>query len=449
MHGDRPPAQQPQRDGAGQRRPPRRPPARRAPISSSVTSSPAPRLVPVADAPRRCGCGAASAGSGSIFSRSRRTWTVTVDWSPNCQPHTLSSSSARDHARPGWRSRKASRSNSRTVSAQRPRRPRSAIRRPVSTVRSPSRSIAASAAAAGRPRGAAPTGSAAPVRAARTAWSRSRRRRPPARATRSASSPSAVSMTTGSVGQLPAQPPAHLQAVDAGHHQVEHDEVGRARRRPRPAPSAPSAASRTSAAVLLQVAADDVADGRIVVDDQHPMSHPGDATDRSPDARRGLSESLRTGPAAQPDTQRRGADQTRTATRFRPYGSGSTDGLSGGPPEPEHQRQRRRPSTAGAIAATRTGRPVPARTGRSARRRRARPACSTTSWATSTPARKTQHADRSHVGVGERADHGVRHDQRRRRAISAAPHRRARTVIRPTHLVCRTPGRFGAISRAG
>jgi len=44
-----------------------------------------------------------SAGSSSIFSRNRRMWTVTVDWSPKVSPRTCSRSSARRNTRPGWR----------------------------------------------------------------------------------------------------------------------------------------------------------------------------------------------------------------------------------------------------------------------------------------------------------------------------------------------------------
>ena len=45
--------------------------------------------------PRPWRAASGCAGSASTFSRSRRTWTVTVDWSPNVQPHTCSISSAR------------------------------------------------------------------------------------------------------------------------------------------------------------------------------------------------------------------------------------------------------------------------------------------------------------------------------------------------------------------
>ena len=51
--------------------------------------------------PSRAGVG--SVGSPSTFSRSRRTCTVTVDWSPNDQPHTCSSSWSRSNDSPGWR----------------------------------------------------------------------------------------------------------------------------------------------------------------------------------------------------------------------------------------------------------------------------------------------------------------------------------------------------------
>ena len=56
-------------------------------------------------------------GSFSTFSRKRRTCTVTVDWSPNVQPHTSLIRCSRVNAMPGCASRKVSRSSSRTVSA--------------------------------------------------------------------------------------------------------------------------------------------------------------------------------------------------------------------------------------------------------------------------------------------------------------------------------------------
>ncbi len=62
-------------------------------------------------------------GSASTFSRSRRTCTVTVDWSPKDHPHTFWSSSSRVNAWPGCDSRKRSRSNSRAVSDEPARRP--------------------------------------------------------------------------------------------------------------------------------------------------------------------------------------------------------------------------------------------------------------------------------------------------------------------------------------
>ena len=57
--------------------------------------------------------------------------------------------------------------------------------------------------------------------------------------------PSAVSMITGTSLVL-AQPAADLEPVDAGQHQVEHDQVGRARRACARSAASPSAASSTS-----------------------------------------------------------------------------------------------------------------------------------------------------------------------------------------------------------
>ena len=63
---------------------------------------------------------------------------------------------------------------------------------------------------------------------ARTAWSCSRRRRPPSPTSRSVSSSRAVSISTGT-GRSACIAAAHLQAVEAGQHHVEHH-AGRAAR---------------------------------------------------------------------------------------------------------------------------------------------------------------------------------------------------------------------------
>ena len=68
--------------------------------------------------PRPSPGGPAVVGSGSIFSRSRRTCTVTVEESPTDQPQTCWSRSSRENATPGWATRKRSRSNSRPVRAR-------------------------------------------------------------------------------------------------------------------------------------------------------------------------------------------------------------------------------------------------------------------------------------------------------------------------------------------
>ena len=149
-----------------------------------------------------------------------------MDWSPNAQPHTCSSSSARVKACPGWRTRNASRSNSRPVSASSGARRRVCAGRPA---RSPSW---------------VSVGLDAPPAPRAPAQHRPDPERQFAGAERLgdvvvgaeleaehavASSPSAVSMTIGTRPR--AEPPADLQAVDPGQHQVEDDEVGDGRPR--------------------------------------------------------------------------------------------------------------------------------------------------------------------------------------------------------------------------
>ena len=63
---------------------------------------------------------------------------------------------------------------------------------------------------------------------------------------------------------------------------------------------------------------------------------------------------------------------------------------------------------------------------------------------------KRKHPADAHAVIRHRAEHGVRHnpESRHREGHSTGPHR-ACTVNCPTHFVCSTPGRFGAINRAG
>ena len=67
---------------------------------------------------------------------------------------------------------------------------------------------------------------------------------------------------------LLSEPPHHLQAIDSGQHQVEHDEVGTLHRRggDRAGPIAGHAGSVPGA---FQIARHDLRDRRLVVDDQY------------------------------------------------------------------------------------------------------------------------------------------------------------------------------------
>ena len=100
--------------------------------------------------PRRSPGAPGRVGSASTFSRSRRTCTVTVDWSPNDQPHTRWSSSSRENAWPGWERKKRSRSNSRDVSESR-RPARVAVCSVESTTRSLSETVPRDAASGSLP----------------------------------------------------------------------------------------------------------------------------------------------------------------------------------------------------------------------------------------------------------------------------------------------------------
>ena len=69
------------------------------------------------------------------------------------------------------------------------------------------------------------------------------------------------------IGSAPAEPPAHLEAVDAGEHEVEHHDVGRARRGGGQGVDAVRRAQHRHAGAL-EIRGDDVADGLVVIDDQ-------------------------------------------------------------------------------------------------------------------------------------------------------------------------------------
>ena len=136
--------------------------------------------------------------------------------------------------------------------------------------------------------------------------------------TRSSSSPRAVSMITGT-GRALAQPPTHLEAVDARQHEVEHHEIGPARLRVLERDE-PVADRVDDDALALEVAHDDLAHGRVVFDDQHPgrdyrrvrcarrFGHHGDRTAISIEHR---ARRLQPEPEAQPPACR---DSRRTPT---------------------------------------------------------------------------------------------------------------------------------------
>src|SRR6266545_2567451 len=70
-----------------------------------------------------------------------------------------------------------------------------------------------------------------------------------------------------------AEPPAHLEAVHAGQHQVQHDQVGRCLGGERePQRLLPVAGHGHAIAAELQVARDHLAHGRLVVDHQHQLA---------------------------------------------------------------------------------------------------------------------------------------------------------------------------------
>ena len=78
-----------------------------------------------------------------------------------------------------------------------------------------------------------------------------------------------------------AQPPAHLEAVEAGHQHVEHDDVRRRRGDLGQRVGTVDRDARLEAGVA-QRGADHVADGVVVVDDQHVRSHRRTVESRQP-----------------------------------------------------------------------------------------------------------------------------------------------------------------------
>ena len=69
-------------------------------------------------------------------------------------------------------------------------------------------------------------------------------------------------------GRRLAEPAAHLEAVDVGETDVEHDEAGPVRRRPPRTPSSPVAAFTTRKPSRREVELDQVGDVGLVVDDE-------------------------------------------------------------------------------------------------------------------------------------------------------------------------------------
>ena len=76
-----------------------------------------------------------------------------------------------------------------------------------------------------------------------------------------------MSSTIGYVGRRP-QPAAHLEAVDARHHHVEHDQVGRLVAHGGQG-ARPVGRLADLVAGVAEVVDDDLAHGGVVVDDQH------------------------------------------------------------------------------------------------------------------------------------------------------------------------------------
>ena len=190
---------------------------------------------------------------------------------------------------------------------------------PGRTTRSPSVSAPAAGCAARRRRAAAPNGPAAPAPGARTAWSRSRPRRAAARGPGRPRRRSAVSMTIGTPSRPCPQPPAHLQPVDAAAASGRA-RPGRARCRVHGGQCRRTVGREAHLeTVVLQVAADDVADGRIVVDHQHALCHgpspsrPVNVSPRCPSAQRShAADSTRTSKPCEVLTAARGNPLGRT-----------------------------------------------------------------------------------------------------------------------------------------
>ena len=76
--------------------------------------------------------------------------------------------------------------------------------------------------------------------------------------------------------------PAHLQAVEAGEHQVEHAPGRGATSAARSTPEGPSRATVDLEALAAQPGRHRVGDRRLVLDDQDASSHAGNPTDCVP-----------------------------------------------------------------------------------------------------------------------------------------------------------------------
>ena len=186
-----------------------------------------------------------------------------------------------------------------------------------------------------------------------------------------------------------------------------------------------------------QVGHHHLAHGVVVVDDEHAGHQPHL---RSVVRRRAgaATTTTATTSAAKPSHSRR---------RGGPAGSGCP------------ARAPNRPSTGTASRVTEPSTTKPAdRRGAAPRRqprehqerRAARPAgARTASWSTTPPASQTARSDAGRTGRCRAEPDADQHQHDAGGAEQPAEHAHHATSIRATHLVCSTPGRFGAISRHG
>ena len=276
-----------QHQRAGQRDDQRAGRARRSRMISAGHAS-APRLVAVADAPHGDDPPRARPGrprsSPAAVARGRSPWTGRRRSSPRPPP----AARPRRNARPGWRMRNASRSNSRTVSAS------------------------CRAAAAWRPAG--PTSTTRSPSAQRLGAGGARRPRRPAQHRLHPQHQLARRERLGHVvvgAELQAEHPVGLLAERGQHDDRQRPGRAARSRRHTSSPSMPgsirSSTTRSGGCRVdrgqrrrpvggqrhleagpLQVAAHDVAHGRVVVDDQYALPH-GSSLDRTATRTAGLA----------------------------------------------------------------------------------------------------------------------------------------------------------------